>query len=227
MSVTTDFLKDRVKGNPVPGQWNQDYTSTLNAAKACGKFLVAVWSNGDNCGYCTAAEKCMMDESFKAWMKESDAYFLFQCSADSDKGKKVHDWVYKKDIHTYPGFLIVRYESGKSAYAVRIEGNTLRESKTGATGAKKMVANLKKLFEQSPVPKPEPEPEPTDDFKVRLNEAITTKQANAIMDAIDKNDGYCPCQEKGPDTKCHCADFLNNKKIGETCICKLYTKMKK
>lgn len=64
------------------------------------------------------------------------------------------------------------------------------------------------------------------DYKIRLNEKLTVKKVNAVLDAIDANDGYCPCQVMSEDTKCHCRDFLENKKIGEPCICKIYVKQK-
>jgi hypothetical protein len=50
---------------------------------------------------------------------------------------------------------------------------------------------------------------------------------NAILDAIDKNEGYCPCQMQCLESKCHCKDFLENKKIGEPCICNIFVKVKK
>ena len=51
--------------------------------------------------------------------------------------------------------------------------------------------------------------------------------SNKILDAIEKNGGYCPCQAgKSEDTKCHCKDFKENKKIGEPCICKIFVKQK-
>lgn len=62
------------------------------------------------------------------------------------------------------------------------------------------------------------------DYKIRLNEKLTVKKVNAVLDAIDENGGYCPCQIQSEDTKCHCRDFLENKKIGEPCICKIYVK---
>ena len=64
------------------------------------------------------------------------------------------------------------------------------------------------------------------DYKIRLNEKLTVKKVNAVLDAIDTNDGYCPCQIQSEDTKCHCKDFLENKKTGEPCICKIYIKQK-
>ena len=64
-------------------------------------------------------------------------------------------------------------------------------------------------------------------YKIRFNEAKTVKAINAILDAIDKCDGYCPCQVPSADSKCHCKDFLKVKKIGEPCICGIYVKMAK
>ena len=90
---------------------------------------------------------------------------------------------------------------GKVIFDKAIEGNTLRNNKTGATGAKAMTATLDKYFANKPAPVPEPTPEPTpepvaEEYKVRLNESLTTAQINKVLDAIDKADGYCPCQPK-------------------------------
>ena len=65
------------------------------------------------------------------------------------------------------------------------------------------------------------------DYKIRFNEKLTVKKVNAILDAIDKNGGYCPCQMQCPESKCHCKDFLENKGIGEPCICNIYVKQKR
>ena len=64
----------------------------------------------------------------------------------------------------------------------------------------------------------------SENYKIRLNEKLTVKKVNVVLDAIDANNGYCPCQIRSEDTKCHCKDFLENKKIGEPCICKIYVK---
>lgn len=63
-------------------------------------------------------------------------------------------------------------------------------------------------------------------YKVRFNTKVKVSQINKILDALDANKGYCPCQLKSKDTKCHCKDFLKNKKIGEPCICNIYVKQK-
>ena len=46
-----------------------------------------------------------------------------------------------------------------------------------------------------------------------------------ILDALDKNNGYCPCKlEKNNDTKCMCKEFremIDNGEIG-MCHCGLY-----
>ena len=44
-----------------------------------------------------------------------------------------------------------------------------------------------------------------------------------ILDAIDKNNGYCPCKlEKNNDTKCMCKEFREQKE--GYCHCGLYIK---
>lgn len=234
MGTTKDFLKLRSSKAPKVGEWNIDYKAALAKAKAEGTFIVTAWSNGDACGYCVNAEKCMMTTAFKNWITKQNAYFVFQYSGDKDKGKALHDWIYVKGgLRYYPGFRITLYDkAGKIVFDQAIEGNKLRNNKTGTDGAKAMIAGLNAIFDKNPVkpePAPEPVPEKEDDtnYKVRLNESLTTAQVNKILDAIDKADGYCPCQPKAEDTKCHCSDFVKNKKIGETCICKIYVKQAK
>ena len=44
-----------------------------------------------------------------------------------------------------------------------------------------------------------------------------------ILDALDKNNGYCPCKlEKNNDTKCMCKEFKEQKE--GYCHCALYIK---
>lgn len=232
MGTTSEFLKLRSKGTPQLGEWNYNYSKALDLAKQNGKFIITCWSNGDACGYCVATEKCMMDKVFTNWMKTSDAYFVFQYSGDPNKGKTVHDWVYKgTGLKYFPGFRITIYDAnGKIGYDQAVEGNTLRNNKSGTTGAKEMVANLNKILANKPADGSSSSDTPSapENYKVRFNEKLTVKKVNSILDAIDKNGGYCPCQaQKSADTKCQCKDFRDDKKIGEPCICNLYVKMKK
>ena len=233
MGTTSDFVKLRSTKTPKVGEWNKDYAKALAKAKKEGKFIVTVWTNGDSCGYCVAAEKCMLTSTFKKWMAKQDAYFVFQYSGDKDKGKTLFDWIYSKTgLKYFPGFRVTLYDAkGKVLFDKAIEGNVLRINKTGDAGAKAMIETLNKYFANKPAPVPEPTPEPTpepeEEYKVRLNESLTTAQINKVLDAIDNADGYCPCQAKSAGTKCHCDDFVKNKRVGEPCICKIYVKQKK
>ena len=82
--------------------------------------------------------------------------------------------------------------------------------------------NAKKAVKPSPK-----KTEPPAEYAVRLNEKLTTAKVNKVLDAIDKNDGYCPCQIRDEGTKCHCEDFVQNKGLGEPCICNIYVKKAK
>lgn len=231
MGTTSDFIKLRSSKTPKIGEWNINYSAALTAAKKDYKFIVCCWSNGDACGYCTSLEKVFMTADFKNWLKTQDAYFVFQYSGDKDKGKTLHDLIYKdREITQYPGVRIMLYDGNKAVKNVVVTGNDLRKSKTGATGAKNAIAYFEKVFSGKPAKKEDdtPTPTPVEEHKVRFNEKLTVKKVNAILDAIDKNGGYCPCQAgKTADTRCHCKDFIENKKIGEPCICNLYVKQKK
>lgn len=108
MGTTSDFVKLRSSKTPKVGEWNINYKDALAKAKKDGKFIVTAWSNGDACGYCVNAEKCMMTATFKNWLVKQNAYFVFQYSGDKDKGKTVKDWIYNKDtgLKYYPGFRV-------------------------------------------------------------------------------------------------------------------------
>lgn len=231
MGTTSEFLKLRFSGTPEAGEWNINYKKALSLAKKDGKFIITAWSNGDACDFCVNTEKCMMVDIFKDWMKDVDAYFVFQCSEDDDKGKTLHDWIYSgTGLKQYPGFRLTVYDTKtkKIAFDQVADGNTLCSGKTGSTGAKAMVKSFKAILAKKPAVDPDDgKKKETEDYKVRLNESLTTAQVNKVLDAIDKNDGYCPCQPKGKGTKCHCDDFTKEKKIGEPCICKIYVKQKK
>ena len=226
MGTTANFVKLRSNGTPQTGEWNINYDKALSLAKQNGKFIVTCWSNGDLCSYCTKAETCMMQQEFISWMNVANAYFVFQYSGDKDKGKTVHDWIYNRTkVSLYPGFRITLYDKSnpnKILVDRAVDGNTLRGNKANVYGAREMIANLNAIFALSPIKTVAK----AEEYKVRLNEKLTTKQVNKILDAIDANDGYCPCQPKsvGDQTKCHCLDFVQNKKVGEPCICKIYVK---
>lgn len=144
--TTATFIKSRSTGTPKVGEWNINYSKVLAAAKSDGKPIITCWSNGDQCGYCVAAEKCMMDSNFVNWMKTSDCYFVFQYSGDADKGKTLHDLIYRGTLKYYPGFRIMKYSSNKLTIDQSVEGNALRSNKTSANGAKAMIANLNKIL---------------------------------------------------------------------------------
>ena len=172
----------------------------------------------------------MMDKVFTNWMAKSNCYFVFQYSGDKDKGQTVHDWIYKGGkIKYYPGFRVISYntKNGNVIIDSIVDGNTLRSNKTGTNGAKAMVANLTSIIGKEVTEVISTPTTNTTNYKIRLNEKLTVKKVNAILDAIDKNDGYCPCQPKSAGTKCHCEDFIKNKKLNEPCICNIYVKKAK
>ena len=230
MGTTANFVKLRSSSAPKTGEWNINYDDALAKAKKEGKILVTLWTNGDMCSYCVSAEKCMMQSAFKDWMSKQNVYFVFKHSGDTNKGKDVKDWVFGAGkIKYYPGFRVTLFDpkdAKKNTIDFWSDGNTLRDKKTGAAGAKAMIAALEKVFAKKPKPQPQPEPAPApvEDFKIRFNEKLTVKKVNAILDAIDKNDGYCPCQPKGEGTKCHCQDF-KDKGLNVPCICNLFVKV--
>ncbi len=232
MGTTANFLKLRSTSSTINlNEWHNNFSACKKLAETKNVPLVAVWSNGDNCGFCTNLETCFMNATFKNWMKTTQCVFWFGCCEDKNAEDKAYgtgfNWCYQNGkIKQYP-FVRVYWKTGKidvSKPGADLYGRGIKAAarpKTLVNNLTKILAGYKPESEQETVPVKE-------EYKVRLNEKLTTAQVNKILDAIDKVDGYCPCQPgKSEDTKCHCKDFRESKKIGEPCICKIYVKQKK
>ena len=46
------------------------------------------------------------------------------------------------------------------------------------------------------------------------------KTANAIVRSVNRNDGYCPCDNDSEDRKCPCSNY----RLKGRCCCTLYLK---
>ena len=239
MSTTAKFLKTRAAGSAAikPGQWHAGFTKVKKYAETNKIPLIAVWSNGDACGHCIMFEEVLMKKIFKNWMTTSGCVFWFGCSSDKTADDKFEGTGFKfarnSKTTRYP-FIRVYWKAGKvDSYS---DGGSWSGDSNKNANATKLVKKLQTLLknfkpqtEPTPTPAPTPEPEPTPEVEpatVRLNESLTVAQINAVLDALEKNGMYCPCQIKSEDTKCHCKDFRENKKIGEPCICKIFVKQK-
>ena len=49
------------------------------------------------------------------------------------------------------------------------------------------------------------------------------KVVNKILSMCEKNNGMCPCDNTGEDTKCPCSDYREK----DMCHCALYVKIEK
>ena len=77
-----------------PGRWHADLDKALAYAEENGVPLLAIWSNGDNCGHCKKWENCAISEPFETWMKDSGIVFYFGYYGDSGKGATFGEWCY-------------------------------------------------------------------------------------------------------------------------------------
>lgn len=243
MSATSTILAQRDKaGTPVTlGRWHAGFTEVKNYAVNNGLPLLAIWSNGEECSHCKKLERCLAQSVFKDWMKDSGIVFYFGCnedkSADDKYGGKGYKWCWKNEsLNLFP-FVRFYWKAKKGTKLAdgtvltadkvfvdkAVTGDTFDNWKDKADGAKYAVSYAKKIYKQYMPAEAETEAA----YKIRFNEAKTVKAVNAMLDEIDANDGYCPCQPKSADSKCHCKDFLQNKEIGEPCICGIYVKMAK
>ncbi len=82
-------------GSPVvTGKWHADLDAALAYAEANGIPLVAIWSNGDQCGHCKKWENNALSDAFEKWMANSGVVFYFGYYGDSGKGATLGEWCY-------------------------------------------------------------------------------------------------------------------------------------
>jgi len=76
---TADFAKSVLgkSAAATPGRWNSNFDKCKKYCEDNGVPFVAVWSNGDACGHCTAFEKACEKSYFKTWQKKSGIVFWF------------------------------------------------------------------------------------------------------------------------------------------------------
>lgn len=232
MGTTSDFLKLRSTASTIKlNEWHNNFSAVKKFAEDKKVPLVAVWSNGDNCSYCVKFEKTLMSTPFVEWQKTSKCAFWFGCSVDTNSEDKTKGVGYKwcRDngkISQFP-FVRIFWEGGKVDVAqtgATLMGTDSKIEKRSET----LVANLKKILQgYTSADDSSSGAQNTKEYKIRLNEKLTVAKINKILDAIDANKGYCPCQPKSASSKCHCSDFKKNKKIGEPCICNIYVKQAK
>ena len=216
---TKELLKLRagVKDPIKMGQWHAKFSDVKKFADAQNIPLIGVWTNGDACSYCVKLEKCFLDPKFIAWMKNVKCAFWLGTSSDTNADDKYSGtgfkWVRNGTLTTYP-FVRVAFKAGK--IDTNASGNTVDGKKNPPEGVDKVIAWFEKALEGY-LPKPKKE-------VVIVNPDLTEEEVAEIRAALKKNKGYCPCQVKSKDTKCHCLDFRSHS-APYTCICELYCKV--
>ena len=104
---TADFAKSVLgkSAAATPGRWNSNFDKCKKYCDDNGVPFVAVWSNGDACGHCTAFEKACEKSYFKNWQKKSGIVFWFGYPGN---GYKMDDAV--------AAFKWTRANSGRQSY---------------------------------------------------------------------------------------------------------------
>ena len=76
------------------GRWHSNLDNARAYAEANGVPLLAIWSNGDDCGHCKKWENNAISEPFEKWMKDSGIVFYFGYYGDPGKGTTLGEWCY-------------------------------------------------------------------------------------------------------------------------------------
>ena len=163
-STTKTFLKSRV-ATPTLGKWSSGFSACKKYAEEKNVPLIAVWSNGDACGYCVNFEKSIMESAFTKWQASSKCVFWFGCSSDTSKDDKAQGtgftWARNSKLTTYP-FCRVYWKGGKVDTYKSGNDWTGGTAKGGAKFVKKLqdlLKNYKPETATTSTPTPEPPPQ--------------------------------------------------------------------
>jgi len=113
----------------VQGKWHANWTKVKAYAEANNLPMIAVWSEGEACKYCTRLEKAMNLADFKLWMINSKCVFCFVCKSDAD-GKENGDF-YKwttpngSAYNGYPFVKVYWVSDGKEKLNVSASGRSI------------------------------------------------------------------------------------------------------
>lgn len=164
-SVTKELLKLRKCSSCTDeiqsGFWYDGFTRVKTIAVSKKVPFIAVWTNGDKCGFSTRLEKCFLDKDFIAWQKSSGCIFWLGTSNDTNKEDGYNGsgfkWIYQNgEITQYP-FVRVYWPDGKVDETMT--GNTLDGRLDPPKGTKEVLEHLQKLLKDWK-PQAEPSPEP-------------------------------------------------------------------
>lgn len=148
----------------VLGKWHAGFEKCKKYADSHGVPLIAVWSNGQNCGHCITFEDACLSTQFKNWMKGSGCVFFFVTGDDADGKRGGDGFNFAKGVsyggkkNPYGIFPYVRvywYVNGKKKLDITTSGDYIDGSQRGSTGGKKAVDWFKdklKKYKYSPTP---------------------------------------------------------------------------
>lgn len=165
MSVTDKVKKLRVEAkgsNLKTGQWYSNFSTAKKYAINNNLPFFAVWSNGDLCGHCTTFETCILDSTFKTWMKDSGVVFWIGLGTDKTTEDKMNGtgynwtWGSKKALKLFP-FVRLYWKPGKVDVCKTGDEWDGASSKGAATLVKKLKSYLKNYDKSCPSGNCEPE----------------------------------------------------------------------
>ena len=154
-SLATDYTAALTKtrtartGAVVLGKWHAGYSKCLSYAKQHNVPLIAVWSNGQNCGHCITFSSACVSSAFTQWMKTGGCVFFFVTGqyTDSTVGK---DFT-RNSTGVYPYVRVYWYVNGKKKVDVKVSGDYVDGKQRDEPGGKKAVAWFKaKLKDYKP-----------------------------------------------------------------------------
>lgn len=142
VNYLNETLKLRTKASePVElNKWHASLDKCRKYAEEHGVPLIAVWSNGEDCGRCKQLESGLLHKTFKAWQATSGCVFLFVHSGDPDGRYKGAAFNFcKKDKYGFPYTRLYWYNGKTTRIDIGVEYGSLLARSYGQATAEKTV----------------------------------------------------------------------------------------
>lgn len=131
-----------------PGVWYSGFTAAKKYATSMDLPFVAVWSNGENCSHCVNFEQVIIGKTSASLLAKTDYVLYVGLVNDKTADDKYlgRGFKFTNKNGTNNKYPMVRCYWKLGKVDTVLDGDTLRNRKTGSAGAKAIASKLKSIF---------------------------------------------------------------------------------
>lgn len=128
-------------------KWHSNFSRCKKFAEKNGLPMVVVWSNGEQCGHCCTFASAVSNKVFREFQQTYKVVWCYLEGSDSDakEGSSAYNWCWGS-LGFFPFVNFYWKKGSKVILHQRADGDAVDGQVSGAKGAKKAIAYIKKKF---------------------------------------------------------------------------------